>query len=245
MDVTNRSLRGEYDKWHNRNQNLDPAHDDASSPWYAWVQQSLGDVCGLCVLEVACGRGGFIRRLSSAGARTYGLDFSFAAVRLAKQKAFEADPVLPACLTQGDAHALPFPPNFFDVVVSCETIEHLPAPLKALSEFYRVTRPGGRLFLTTPNYLNLMGLYEIYAKFRHPDRVPDQPFDRLQVFFQTRALLRHAGWRIIRSDGTVHQILLPGHNPIRVEGIETNSYIRRLLSPFAYHYCLVAGKTDE
>ena len=103
--------------------------------------------------------------------------------------------------TQGDAHALPFPDGFFDIVVSCETIEHLPEPLRGVQEFYRVTRPGGLLFLTTPNYLNFMGLYEIYAKFRHPGILQDQPFDRIQVFFQTRRLLKKTGWKILRSDG--------------------------------------------
>ena len=239
-------FQNEYDCWHTRNQNLDPAHDDASSPWYSWVQQSLGEVCGLRVLEVACGRGGFIRRLSGAGARAYGVDFSFAAVHLAKRKTLEADPSLSVCLVQGDAHALPFPDNFFDLTVSCETIEHLPLPDKAVREFYRVTRPGGRLFLTTPNYLNFMGLYEIYAKVRHPARTPDQPFDRLQVFVQTRALLKHAGWRIVHSDGMVHQIpFFPGHDPVRIEGLESNAHIRKLLSIFAYHYCLVAQKDDK
>lgn len=129
-----------------------------------------------------------------------------------------------ACLVQGDANPMPFLDNYFDVVVSCETIEHLPLPDKAVREFYRVTRLGGRLLLTTPNDFNFMGLYEIYAKFRHPGLTPDQPFDRLQVFFQDRALLKHAGWRIIQSDGTGNQIpLLPRRNPIRIDGIESNS----------------------
>lgn len=239
-------FQSEYDSWHTRTQTLNPAHDDSSSPWYLWVQQCLGDVRGMRVLEVACGRGGFIKRLSSAGAYAYGMDFSFSAVRLAKGKTLDADPHLPARLVQGDAHALPFADSYFDVVVSCETIEHLPFPEKSVREFYRVARPGARLFLTTPNYLNFMGLYEIYAKFRHPGRKPDQPFDRLQTFFQTRALVKRAGWRIIYSDGVVHQIpLLPGRNPIDITGIDSHLRIRKLFRVFAYHYCLIAEKKEN
>lgn len=237
------NLRSEYDLWHTRTHNLNPFHDDASSPWYLWVKDSLGDLRGQRILEVACGRGGFLRYLASAGANAYGMDFSFAAVRAAQGKTVGADPAVVACVVQGDAQALPFPDNYFDLVISCETIEHLPAPDKAVRDFYRVTRPGGRLFLTTPNYLNIMGLYEVYAKFRHPGRAPDQPFDRHQIFWQVRALLGAAGWKILKSDGTVHQIpILPGRNPVRFEALESNPRVRKLLSIFALHYCLIAEK---
>jgi ubiquinone/menaquinone biosynthesis C-methylase UbiE len=237
------SLRSDYDLWHSRNQNLDPAHDDGSSPWYAWVREVLPDVKGLRILEVACGRGGFVSSLARSGALAYGMDFSFAAIQVAKQKTSSENCVSPICLLQGDAHALPFTDGYFDTVISCETIEHLPTPMKALREFHRVTRTGGTLILTTPNYLNLMGLYEIYSKFRHPQRVKDQPFDRIQFFFQTRSLLKAAGWNILQSDGTVHQLpIFPGRNPVQVRSLENNRKIRKLLSIFAYHYCLIAKK---
>lgn len=88
-----------------------------------------------------------------------------------------------------------------------------------------------------------MGLYEIYSKVRHPHRAPDQPFDRIQVFFQIRSLLRHAGWKIVRSDGTVHQFpFIPGRNPVRIHALERNPHVRKFLSPFAFTYCLVAER---
>lgn len=40
----------------------------------------------------------------------------------------------------------------FDLVVSLEVLEHLPAPLGHLRELARVTRAGGLLLLTTPNF---------------------------------------------------------------------------------------------
>jgi SAM-dependent methyltransferase len=36
-------------------------------------------------------------------------------------------------------------------IASIETIEHIPNPDKALSEFYRVLDPKGMLFITTPD----------------------------------------------------------------------------------------------
>lgn len=47
---------------------------------------------------------------------------------------------------------LPFADGHFDIVVSMDVIEHVPDPGPWLVEVMRVLRPGGLIFLTTPNY---------------------------------------------------------------------------------------------
>ena len=47
---------------------------------------------------------------------------------------------------------LPYPDAHFDGLVSMDVIEHVPDPAAWLAEAFRVVRPGGRVFLTTPNY---------------------------------------------------------------------------------------------
>src|SRR5215469_4115272 len=239
------TLRTEYDVWHTKYHDLDPSYDDTAAPWYQWVAGRMSDVRGLKTLEVACGRGGFVRALARRGALAYGMDFSTAALKIGYERSLISADERSANFVQGDAHSLPFADDFFDLIVSCETIEHLPSPELAVSEFHRVTRPAGLLFLTTPNYLNLMGLYEIYAKVRHPGRAADQPFDRMQFFFQTRQLLRQAGWQIVQSDGVVHQFpFIPGRKPVRIKQIDDIERLRKLLSIFAYTYCLIARKKE-
>ena len=241
------SLRTDYDVWHERIHTADPAHEDASSPWYVLVSEYVGPVAGLKVLEVACGRGGFVRKLAREGAQVTGCDFSASALSAAASKlAAAADLPRSAVLVQGDAQCLPFASNTFDLVISCETIEHLPQVQEALVEMHRVTRPGGKLLLTTPNYANFMGLYDLYARVRHPGRRDDQPFDRRQWFAQVRRWIRRAGWRILSTDGTVHLFpFFPGRNPMRWEALEANRAVRRLLSPFAYTYFVAAEKPLE
>lgn len=50
-----------------------------------------------------------------------------------------------------DATCLRFRNGFFDVIVSLETIEHLTAYKKMISEFARVIKPGGIAIVSTPN----------------------------------------------------------------------------------------------
>ena len=47
---------------------------------------------------------------------------------------------------------LPYPDARFDAVVSMDVVEHVHDPLPWLQSALRVLKPGGLLFLTTPNY---------------------------------------------------------------------------------------------
>jgi|SRR5271157_282615 len=238
------NLRDAYDQWHEGIFAGAPEHPDETSPWYRLVLEYLGPIEGKRILEVACGRGGFVRLLASRGARVVGSDFSISALRIAQQKLRSHGNVSgQGTLVQTDAQRLPYADESFDVVLSCETIEHLPDQRRALCEMWRVARPGARLFLTSPNYFNWMGLYELYSLVRHPHRKDDQPFDRRQVFFQVRQWIRRAGWRILCSDGTVHQFpFIPRRNPVNLPILETSRTVRRILSPFALHYFVLARK---
>ena len=238
------TLATEYDKWHTKVFESDPEHADESSPWYKIVLQFLPPVKDKRILEIACGRGGFSRLLGSRGASVCGADFSASAVEIAKERLRRAAS-LEGSVTyvQADAQNMPFEENFFDIVVSCETIEHVPDPRAAVREMYRVCKTGGMLYLTTPNYLNFMGLYLIYAAVRHPGLKSSQPLDERFLFPQIHRFVTGAGWKIIRTDGTVHQFpCFPGHDPVQLPRLESNRTIRRILSPFAYHYFVIARK---
>jgi ubiquinone/menaquinone biosynthesis C-methylase UbiE len=238
------SLATEYDKWHNKVLESDPEHLDESSPWYKLVLEFLLSVQGKRILEVACGRGGFSRLLASKGAVVCGADFSESAIKIAKEKLLRY-PDLADRVTymQADAQNLPLDQESFDIVISCETIEHVPDQRAAVREMYRVCKPGGMLYLTTPNYLNFMGLYVIYAKVRHPGLKSSQPLDKIYLFPQVWNYVTQAGWKIIRTDGTVHQFpFIPRRNPVPFPSLEANRTIRRLLSPFAFHYFVIAQK---
>ena len=47
---------------------------------------------------------------------------------------------------------LPYPDSRFDAIISMDVVEHIIDPVPWLQEALRVLKPGGLLFLTTPNY---------------------------------------------------------------------------------------------
>jgi ubiquinone/menaquinone biosynthesis C-methylase UbiE len=84
-----------------------------------------------------------VRELAQAGAHVTGCDFSFAATQIAAVKLRAAGQPC-AGVVQGDAQKLPFASSSFDMVISCETIEHLPNVQAGLREMHRLpVRAGG------------------------------------------------------------------------------------------------------
>jgi ubiquinone/menaquinone biosynthesis C-methylase UbiE len=96
---------------------------------------------GRDVLEAGCGIGTDGVRFARAGARYTGLDFSPAALDLARRRfAFEQ---VDCRLIEGSVSELPFPADSFDLVYSHGVLHHVPDTEKAIDEIHRVLRPGG------------------------------------------------------------------------------------------------------
>jgi ubiquinone/menaquinone biosynthesis C-methylase UbiE len=103
---------------------------------------SAGVAEGKDVLDVACGPGYVSGAAAARGAKTVGVDLSENMTELAAKNY----PNLPFEI--GDAEALRFQEQSFDVVLINFGILHFPDADKALSEAYRVLRLGGRLGFT-------------------------------------------------------------------------------------------------
>ena len=67
---------------------------------------------------------------------------------------------------RSDIANIPQPDSSFDAVVCTEVLEHVPEPTKALEEFTRLLKPGGKLILTAP-FASLvhMAPYHYYSGF--------------------------------------------------------------------------------
>jgi len=241
---TPETISSAYDRWHEQVASRDDLEEDLNNPWHRFARSQLGKLEGRTVVEAACGRGQFTGWLERGGARTVGLDLSLRALGIARARLSRNGES--AALACADVQAIPLGSGAADVIVSCETLEHVPEPRACLRELRRVLRTGGRLILTTENYLNIWGLYRLYiAARRRPYNSGDtpQPIEQWMFSPRTRRMVRQAGFRILRTDGEGHHlVLLPGVNPSRLEArfLSHVPFLRRALRYFARHFFLLA-----
>lgn len=99
------------------------------------------------VLEIGAGTGFFIINLWQAGLveEAHATDISTRMLEVCRRNAGRVGCGIE--VREADAERLPYEDASFDLVVGHAVLHHLPDPLVAFGEAYRVLRPGGALFI--------------------------------------------------------------------------------------------------
>jgi SAM-dependent methyltransferase len=120
-------------------------------PIVAALGAALGSSLGPDVLNVGSGPFYELTEVDATGRRVTVCDIDERAVEAARK--LHGERLAGADVLQPGA-PLPYANESFDLVVSMDVIEHLdgPALIPWLEELWRVTKRGGLVFLTTPNY---------------------------------------------------------------------------------------------
>lgn len=119
------------------------------------------------VLDIACGSGNAALVAARRYADVTGIDYVATLVERAKARA-QADGVR-AEFRVADAQALPFADESFDVTLSVFGVMFAPDQARAARELLRVTRPGGRVGLTSWMPEEFGGdLFRTHAKYLPP-----------------------------------------------------------------------------
>jgi ubiquinone/menaquinone biosynthesis C-methylase UbiE len=97
------------------------------------------------ILDVGCGPGSITLGLASRAPRghTIGIDYASTAVEAARLAASQVEALGHVEFRQGDACALQFEDETFDIVHAHQCLIHLDNPVKALREMRRVCKKGG------------------------------------------------------------------------------------------------------
>ena len=161
----------------------------------------LGPAAGRKALDAPLGMGAMAFHLHAAGYEVFGADMDL-----------QQSADLPAAITRKRCNLavqLPFPDASFDLVTSLEGIEHVENHFQMLRELARVTKPGGRLILSTPNICNLEERlnYVVQGTFyRFIDRAEIEEkgsgFDHQNLigFVQLRQVIDWAGFAVERVE---------------------------------------------
>lgn len=98
-------------------------------------------------LDCGCGPGGYVAALvQEFGCDAYGVEFDSGKVDAAQK-----NDILRNRVSQGNIEALNHESNTWDYVMLNEVLEHVPNDRKAIEEVYRILKPGGLLFVFSPN----------------------------------------------------------------------------------------------
>ena len=96
------------------------------------------------LLDIGCGNGEFLSRARKLGWNVHGLDFDPQAARIAETRGLD--------VWVGDYSQAPYSSSSFDVITTNQVLEHVHDPQKFITCLSSWLRPGGRLWIGTPNF---------------------------------------------------------------------------------------------
>lgn len=162
-------------------------------------------VAGRDVLDIACGEGYGTWLMADTARHVTGVDIDAPTIARASERYARAN----LRFLTGDATEIPLADSSVDCVVSFETLEHLVAHDAFLAEIRRVVRPGGVLFMSTPDT-------EVYNEGKTPNPFHLRELDREQfagllkrhfahvTLLGQRLLLGSAIWRLEGRSALTH-----------------------------------------
>ena len=130
--------------------------------WRMAATRAVNPQRGERILDIAAGTGTSSVALTKTGAHVVAADFSEGMIAVGHER-HARNPQME--FVQADATALPFADNEFDAVTISFGLRNVVEPKKALTEFYRVTKPGGRVVIcefSTPPFAPIRVGYFAY-----------------------------------------------------------------------------------
>jgi SAM-dependent methyltransferase len=142
------------------------------------------------VLDAGCGSGRTLQELVDYG-EVSGIELDPDSAELARNRGLGE-----VCI--GRLEQLPWDDRTFDLITCLDVVEHVPDDVAALTELFRVCRPGGWLLVTVPAY---QALWSLHDEANHHFRRYSRP--------SLRRATAAAGWRLHRLSSFNSLLLAP------------------------------------
>ena len=113
---------------------------------------------GARALDVGCGVGQVVARLTEAGFESHGVDVSGPNIERARKFSERCQLY--------DGRTLPFPDRHFACVGALNVLEHVEEPEVFICELVRVCEIEGRIVLSSPNFFRVLGFRDYHPRMR-------------------------------------------------------------------------------
>jgi len=120
-----------------------------NKPRFEFFNRYIPNWQGLKALDVGCGGGFSCEFMAELGVDVYGIDQSQKCIEAATNHANTSGFEIDYCC--GMAENMPYPDNYFDVVVCVDVLEHVASVPYVISEIFRILKPNGLFFFDTIN----------------------------------------------------------------------------------------------
>jgi ubiquinone/menaquinone biosynthesis C-methylase UbiE len=163
---------------------------------YCFVLSCIEIKPGDMVADIGCAQGGMLLACKESHAKSYGVDFSYEALRIAKKSGLDN-------LICADAQKLPFHNNLFDKIIALQTIEVLQDKTSALDEMRRIAKTDATFYFEVRNGSFILRRLSKFIRrvFRGivKEIKPDLLFNEDPSYDKWTEMLKEHGYRIVRS----------------------------------------------
>lgn len=174
------------------------------------------------MLDVGCGPGIFLVEAKKRGWNVYGTEYTDKQVEYLNDRDIKT--------FKGKLTDEAFEPDFFDVIISSEVIEHINNPLEEMQHFNRLLRKGGLVYITTPNFnaierYLLKGDYEI---IEYPNHLCYYTKSTMDLLLQQQGFKK---WKLTTTGISIARVKrsLKRKNKQSTENVATDEALRESL----------------
>ena len=118
----------------------------------------------------------------------------------------------------------PLPKNYFDLVICCSVMEHVPNPWVMAEKISELVRPGGKLYIAVPWVWKYHGYPKDYYRFTHTAIEYLYPSFTWGNFAWSSTSEGDIQWQEM-DQITERKMIIADHSP---DGTKTNKYIKYL-----------------
>jgi ubiquinone/menaquinone biosynthesis C-methylase UbiE len=208
---------------------------------YDYVERTLQslpvDIDGKTVVDLGCGDGQWSIEISNHhNPKLIGIDYNDLRLERYKQHIPGAEAKFGSCLE------IPLDDNTADVVMFHQVLEHIPQPVDALKEVYRVLKPGGWLMLSVPNEGTWLK-QQVQYRWLEPHALKSTDHVNFFTASSLRNILRNNGFKVKKLDtvgfyfphnGISRRLIT--HKPLFMAGVAA-SYILPVLRDCLFAWC--------